>query len=100
MPDEPKYENDGLLMETRRPYWSNLALVGSGEHVGTHLRLTRDQLYAHKFEGTGQLSALLDRLFLLAHWERTAIATHRAETENTGSVHESAARRASPKPHR
>lgn len=71
-PNEPKWENDTHLMETRRPYWSRITLVGKGEHEGTNLTLTKEQVFIHKFEDERELAALFDRKFQIAHAHRLA----------------------------
>lgn len=62
-----------LLLEDTRKAWSRLALVGKGEHEGTTLTLTKEQVYAQGRADKLELAAFLDRKFLLAHADRMAL---------------------------
>jgi hypothetical protein len=59
-----------LLLQDTRKAWSRVVLVGEGEHEGTSLLLTKEQLYQYDFNDSRQLAAVLDRLFLRAHGRR------------------------------
>jgi hypothetical protein len=59
-----------LLQEEIDKAWSMLSLIGVGEHKGSAMTLTKEQLYAHNFDDERQLAVLLDRLFLRAHHRR------------------------------
>jgi hypothetical protein len=61
-----------LLLEDTRKAWSMITLVGKGEHEGTNLSISKEQLFQHRFKNERELAALLDFKFERAHAARHA----------------------------
>jgi hypothetical protein len=60
-----------LLLKDTQKAWSQLTLVGKGEHEGTSLTFAKELIFAHS-PSKLELAEFLDREFLRAHADRMA----------------------------